>query len=66
MALGVQVATLFGDDDGTALTSSGKFGSEDFAISKEGIYLNKAFLKIKDAGVRSAVIGLLVALGKAS
>ncbi|EYR78735.1 MULTISPECIES: helix-turn-helix domain-containing protein [unclassified Shinella] len=37
-----------------------------FVSSKEGLDLNRAFLKIDDAGVRKSIIALATALSKAS
>jgi len=37
-----------------------------FVSSKEGLDLNRAFLKIGDAGIRKSIIALATALSKAS
>jgi transcriptional regulator with XRE-family HTH domain len=66
VALGVSVTSLFGDGDGLSPSGIDPFGSEDSVISKDGIDLNKAFLKIKDTGIRKSVIELVVSLSKAS
>ena len=62
--------SFFFQDDDSAMPSAGA-GHETgdvstFVSSKEGLDLNRAFLKIEDAGVRKSIIQLATALSKAS
>jgi transcriptional regulator with XRE-family HTH domain len=61
---------FFFQDEESAMPSAGA-GHETgdvstFVSSKEGLDLNRAFLKIEDAGVRKSIISLATALSKAS
>lgn len=62
--------SFFFQDEDSAMPSAGA-GHEtgdvsSFVSSKEGLDLNRAFLKIEDAGVRKSIISLATALSKAS
>ena len=62
--------SFFFQDDDSALPAAGA-GHETgdvstFVSSKEGLDLNRAFLKIEDASVRKSIIQLATALSKAS
>ncbi|HEV7249214.1 MAG TPA: helix-turn-helix transcriptional regulator [Shinella sp.] len=62
--------SFFFQDEESAMPSAGA-GHETgdvstFVSSKEGLDLNRAFLKIEDAGVRKSIISLATALSKAS
>lgn len=60
---------FFQDDDSSAPTAGAGHETGDvstFVSSKEGLDLNRAFLKIEDAGVRKSIIQLATALSKAS
>ncbi|MCQ4633282.1 MULTISPECIES: helix-turn-helix domain-containing protein [Shinella] len=62
--------SFFFQDEDSAMPSAGA-GHETgdvstFVSSKEGLDLNRAFLKIEDAGVRKSIISLATALSKAS
>ncbi|MFC6445109.1 helix-turn-helix domain-containing protein [Shinella zoogloeoides] len=61
--------SFFFQDDDSAQPAAGA-GHEtgdvsSFVSSKEGLDLNRAFLKIDDAGVRKSIIALATALSKA-
>ena len=60
---------FFQDDDNAASATGVAHETGDvstFVSSKEGLDLNRAFLKIEDAGVRKSIIQLATALSKAS
>jgi transcriptional regulator with XRE-family HTH domain len=62
--------SFFFQDEDSAIPSAGA-GHETgdvstFVSSKEGLDLNRAFLKIEDSGVRKSIIALATALSKAS
>ena len=58
---------FFQDDDSNAPSAGHETGDvSTFVSSKEGLDLNRAFLKIEDAGVRKSIIQLATALSKAS
>ena len=62
--------SFFFQDDDSAMPAAGA-GHETgdvstFVSSKEGLDLNRAFLKIEDASVRKSIIQLATALSKAS
>jgi transcriptional regulator with XRE-family HTH domain len=60
---------FFQDDDTAGATTGAGHDTGDvstFVSSKEGLDLNRAFLKIEDAGVRKSIISLATALSKAS
>ncbi len=62
--------SFFFQDDDSAVPAAGA-GHETgdvstFVSSKEGLDLNRAFLKIEDASVRKSIIQLATALSKAS
>ncbi|ANH05415.1 MULTISPECIES: helix-turn-helix domain-containing protein [Shinella] len=60
---------FFQDEDSAAPTAGVAHETGDvstFVSSKEGLDLNRAFLKIEDAGVRKSIIALATALSKAS
>ncbi|WP_313525126.1 helix-turn-helix domain-containing protein [Shinella sp.] len=60
---------FFQDDDSNAPSTGAGHETGDvstFVSSKEGLDLNRAFLKIEDAGVRKSIIQLATALSKAS
>ena len=60
---------FFQDDDSNAPSAGAGHETGDvstFVSSKEGLDLNRAFLKIEDAGVRKSIIQLATALSKAS
>jgi transcriptional regulator with XRE-family HTH domain len=60
---------FFQDDDAAGATTGAGHDTGDvstFVSSKEGLDLNRAFLKIEDAGVRKSIISLATALSKAS
>ena len=60
---------FFQDDDNAASATGVAHETGDvstFVSSKEGLDLNRAFLKIDDAGVRKSIIALATALSKAS
>jgi transcriptional regulator with XRE-family HTH domain len=61
---------FFHDEDNTGLSTSVRTGHEtgdvsSFVSSKEGLDLNRAFLKIEDARVRKSIIALATALSRA-
>ena len=61
--------SFFFQDDENAAPTTGAHETGDvstFVSSKEGLDLNRAFLKIEDAGVRKSIIQLATALSKAS
>ncbi|MDE1991033.1 MAG: helix-turn-helix transcriptional regulator, partial [Rhizobiaceae bacterium] len=70
--LAVPVAFFFQQDNSQPLTTEGLgaiSGLEDlseFLTSKEGLSLNKAFMKITDPGVRQSVLMLIKSLANAS
>ncbi|WFU08670.1 helix-turn-helix transcriptional regulator [Rhizobium sp. CB3090] len=70
--LAVPVAFFFQQDNTQPLTTEGLgaiTGLEDlsdFLTSKEGLSLNKAFMKINDPGVRQSVLTLIKSLANAS
>ncbi len=60
--------SFFFQDDENAASTTGAHDTGDvstFVSSKEGLDLNRAFLKIEDAGVRKSIIALATALSKA-
>lgn len=60
---------FFQDDDNAVATAGAALETGDvstFVSSKEGLDLNRAFLKIEDASVRKSIISLATALSKAS
>ena len=60
---------FFQDDDNAASATGVAHETGDvstFVSSKEGLDLNRAFLKIGDSGVRKSIIALATALSKAS
>ena len=60
---------FFQDDDSTgpnATTGQDTGDVSTFVSSKEGLDLNRAFLKIEDASVRKSIIQLATALSRAS
>jgi transcriptional regulator with XRE-family HTH domain len=60
---------FFQDDDNAMPTAGAGHETGDvstFVSSKEGLDLNRAFLKIDDVGVRKSIIQLATALSKAS
>ncbi|MFT4001217.1 MAG: helix-turn-helix transcriptional regulator [Rhizobium sp.] len=70
--LAVPVAFFFQQDNTQPLNTDGLgaiSGLEDlseFLTSKEGLSLNKAFMKINDASIRQSVLMLIKSLGNAS
>jgi len=59
---------FFQDDDNAASATGVAHETGDvstFVSSKEGLDLNRAFLKIEDASVRKSIIALATALSKA-
>lgn len=57
---------FFQEDDGPAATAASQPGDiSAFVSSKEGLDLNRAFLKIEDARVRRSIIALATALSSA-
>ena len=60
--------SFFFQDEENAAPSAGQETGDvsTFVSSKEGLDLNRAFLKIEDAGVRKSIIQLATALSKAS
>lgn len=61
--------SFFFQDDDSAVPAGAVHETGDvstFVSSKEGLDLNRAFLKIEDAGVRKSIIALATALSKAS
>ena len=62
--LGTSPAALFGqEEDGSIHTESKEFVYlRDVTASPEGLALNKAFVKIRDPGVRKTLIALVMAL----
>ena len=58
---------FFQDDDNATPAAGHETGDvSTFVSSKEGLDLNRAFLKIEDAAVRKSIIQLATALSKAS
>ena len=60
---------FFQDDESAVPTTGVAHETGDvstFVSSKEGLDLNRAFLKIEDIGVRKSIIALATALSKAS
>ena len=70
--LGIPVSFFFQQDNSQTLTTDGIApvqGLEDlseFLTSKEGLGLNKAFMKISDATVRQSILTLVTSLANAS
>ena len=70
--LAVPVAFFFQQDNSQPLNTDGLCainGLEDlsdFLTSKEGLSLNKAFMKINDPGIRQSVLTLIKSLANAS
>jgi transcriptional regulator with XRE-family HTH domain len=70
--LAVPVAFFFQQDNSQPLTTeglgaiSGLEDLSDFLTSKEGLSLNKAFMKINDPSVRQSVLMLIKSLANAS
>jgi transcriptional regulator with XRE-family HTH domain len=70
--LAIPVSFFFQQDPSQALTTEGLGhlgGLEDlseFLTSKEGLSLNKAFMKIADKGIRESVLTLVTALASAA
>ncbi|MFT4182381.1 MAG: helix-turn-helix transcriptional regulator [Rhizobium sp.] len=69
--LAVPVAFFFQQDNSQPLTTEG-LGAingledlSDFLTSKEGLSLNKAFMKINDPGIRQSVLTLVKSLASA-
>lgn len=62
--------SFFFQDEDAAMPSAGAVREtgdvSTFVSSKEGLDLNRAFLKIEDSGVRKSIIALATALSKAS
>lgn len=60
--------SFFFQDEENAAPSAGQETGDvsTFVSSKEGLDLNRAFLKIEDTGVRKSIIALATALSKAS
>lgn len=70
--LAVPVAFFFQQDNSQPLTTEG-LGAingledlSDFLTSKEGLSLNKAFMKINDPGIRQSVLTLVKSLASAA
>ncbi|MBN8951941.1 MULTISPECIES: helix-turn-helix transcriptional regulator [unclassified Rhizobium] len=70
--LAVPVAFFFQQDNSQPLNTDG-LGAingledlSDFLTSKEGLSLNKAFMKINDPGIRQSVLTLIKSLANAS
>ncbi|SCB48845.1 helix-turn-helix domain-containing protein [Rhizobium multihospitium] len=70
--LAVPVAFFFQQDNSQPLNTDG-LGAingledlSDFLTSKEGLSLNKAFMKINDPSIRQSVLTLIKSLGSAS
>lgn len=59
---------FFQDEDSVVPSGAGHETGDvsTFVSSKEGLDLNRAFLKIEDTGVRKSIIALATALSKAS
>lgn len=72
MVLAIPVSFFFQQDVSQTLTTEGLghlAGIEDlseFLASKEGLGLNKAFMKIADSGVRQSVLRLVTSLANAA
>lgn len=70
--LAIQVSFFFQQDNSQSLTTEGlghMNGLEDlseFLTSKEGLGLNKAFMKIGDAGIRQSILTLVTSLASAA
>jgi len=70
--LGIPVSFFFQQDNSQTLTTDGIApvqGLEDlseFLTSKEGLGLNKAFMKISDTTVRQSILTLVTSLANAS
>lgn len=70
--LAIQVSFFFQQDNSQSLTTEGlghMNGLEDlseFLTSKEGLGLNKAFMKISDAGIRQSILTLVTSLATAA
>ncbi len=70
--LAIQVSFFFQQDNSQSLTTDGighLNGLDDlseFLTSKEGLGLNKAFMKIGDAGIRQSILTLVTSLADAS
>lgn len=65
----VSPSFFFQDDENAVPTTGVAHETGDvstFVSSKEGLDLNRAFLKIEDASVRKSIIALATALSKAS
>nr|WP_247749360.1 MULTISPECIES: helix-turn-helix domain-containing protein [unclassified Rhizobium] len=70
--LAIQVSFFFQQDNSQSITTDGighLNGLDDlseFLTSKEGLGLNKAFMKIGDAGIRQSILTLVTSLADAS